>query len=145
MTQKEIEKQITEINNMYADRRKDLNNHFTSEIAKREIEMKELRAKHDETSIELQRKYSELLTKDNELLRQGFTYYSIERDAVQGKMREIKLQIKENRAKFRSTDLALATAIRNLKAELQSNLANNAHMRENAKKELWAKLEKIDN
>ena len=145
MTQKEIEKQITEINNMYADRRKDLNNHFTSEIAKREIEMKELRAKHDETSIELQRKYSELLTKDNELLRQGFTYYSIERDAVQGKMREIKLQIKENRAKFRSTDHALATAIRNLKAELQSNLANNAHMREAAKKELWAKLVKVEN
>ena len=145
MTQKEIETKVTELRNIYADRRRDLIAHFETKIQEIETSISEEGIKYNEIHIALLRKYDDLLTKNNELQRQGLPYYSEERDAVQKEMRETKIQLKEERAKHEAIISELTAKLKGLKKEYQQNLFNNARMREKAKKELWAKLVKIEN
>ena len=145
MTQKEIETKVTELRNIYADRRKDLIAHFETKIQEIETSISEEANKYNKIHIALLRKYDDLSTKDNELQRQGLLYYSKERDAVQKEMRETKIQLKEERAKHEAIVSELTAKLKGLKKEYQQNLFNNARMRDKAKKELWAKLEKVEN
>ena len=145
MTQKEIETKVTELRNIYADRRRDLIAHFETKIQEIETSISEEDIKYNEIHIALHRKYDDLLTKDNELQRQGLLYYSEERDAVQKEMRETKIQLKEERAKHEAFISESIAKLKKLKKEYQQNLFNNARMREKAKKELWTKLEKVEN
>lgn len=145
MTQKEIETKVTELRNIYAARRQDLISHFETKIQEIETSITEEDIKYNEIHIALHRKYNDLVTKDSELQRKGLQHYSEERDAVQKEMREIKIQLKEERAKHMAFISGSTANLKKLKKEYQQNLFNNARMREKAKKELWAKLEKIDN
>ena len=145
MTQKEIETKVTELRDIYADRRRDLIAHFETKIQEVETSIAEEDVNYNEIHIALLRKYDDLLTKNNELQRQGLPYYSEERDAVQKEMRETKIQLKEERAKHEAFIFELIAKMKGLKNELQENLFNNARMRAKAKKELWAKLEKVEN
>ena len=145
MTQKEIETKVTELRDIYADRRRDLIAHFETKIQEVETSIAEEDVNYNEIHIALLRKYDDLLTKNNELQRQGLPYYSEERDAVQKEMRETKIQLKEERAKHEAIISELTAKLKGLKKEYQQNLFNNARMREKAKKELWAKLEKVEN
>ena len=145
MTQKEIETKVTELRNIYADRRRDLIAHFETKIQEVETSIAEEDVNYNEIHIALLRKYDDLLTKNNELQRQGLPYYSEERDAVQKEMRETKIQLKEERAKHEAIISELTAKLKGLKKEYQQNLFNNARMRDKAKKELWAKLEKVEN
>lgn len=145
MTQIEIETKVTELKNIYSDRRRDLIAHFTPKIEECQKAIKELKIKYDEIHIELHRQYSDLVLQDSELNRKGLAYYSQEREAVQTKMREIKIQLKEERTKYETADLELATTLKKVKQELQNNLFNNARMRNKAKEELWSHYDKKQN
>lgn len=142
MTQREFDIKMAEINILYSERKETLIAQFESELQEIDQFISDEKHKYDINVINLHHKCNDLVEQDCELQRQGLTHYSEERNAVQTKMRGIKLQLQTECANNRALLSELYAKRRATEKELHQKLLNNDLMKQKAKKKLWAKLDR---